>query len=135
MVESRLLPTRRGKPDWPFEQEKPQGLENKLAEEPVKDVEPVESEAPAESAPPPPARAPEGPRAMEQEERPLEDTVVKIYRCSKVVKGGRQFGFTALTVVGDGNGKVGFGYGKAKRLSDAWLNQDIHGRDNSSSYG
>lgn len=50
------------------------------------------------------------------EENPLEDTVVKIYRCSKVVKGGRNFSFAALTVVGDRNGTVGIGYGKAREV-------------------
>lgn len=51
-----------------------------------------------------------------QEEQPLEDTVVKVFRCSKVVKGGRRFSFAALVVVGDRAGTVGAGYGKANEV-------------------
>ena len=47
------------------------------------------------------------------------EKLVAVNRVAKVVKGGRQFGFTALTVVGDGKGKVGFGYGNAREVPAA----------------
>ena len=60
----------------------------------------------------------------------LEEKLVQVNRVAKVVKGGRIFGFTAVTVVGDGNGRIGYGRGKAREVPIAIQKALDHARRN-----
>jgi small subunit ribosomal protein S5 len=71
-------------------------------------------------------------RDREEMDDGMVEKLVAVNRVSKTVKGGRQFTFTALTVVGDGNGKVGFGYGKAREVPVAIQKSMEYARKNMS---
>lgn len=64
------------------------------------------------------AKSNESPK-KEKNESEFVEKVLYINRCSKVVKGGRKFSFSALILVGDGKGRVGYGFAKANELTDA----------------
>jgi len=69
-------------------------------------------------------------KAFKKGHQELEEKVVHVGRCAKVVKGGRRFRFAVLMVVGDGKGKVGVGLGKASEVVDARAKATAEARRN-----
>jgi small subunit ribosomal protein S5 len=59
-------------------------------------------------------------RSDDSREREFQETLISVYRCSATVKGGRRLSFGSLVCVGDGRGRVGIGYGKAKEVPGAF---------------
>ena len=70
----------------------------------------------------------------EKSTKDINEKVLYVNRCSKVVKGGRKFSFSALILVGDGKGRIGYGFAKANELTDAIRKGGELARRNMASY-
>jgi small subunit ribosomal protein S5 len=74
------------------------------------------------------------PQKKEKGQSEIIEKVLYVNRCSKVVSGGRKFSFSALILVGDGKGRVGYGFAKANELTDAIRKGGEAARNNMRSY-
>ncbi len=73
-------------------------------------------------------------RKKEKSNSDINEKVLYVNRCSKVVSGGRKFSFSALILVGDGKGRIGYGFAKANELTDAIRKGGEYARKNMRSY-